>query len=37
VLFRSDPKHLIGGGGGKPKEMKNPVKAIKAFIQTGMY
>jgi Kef-type K+ transport system membrane component KefB len=32
-----DPKHLIGGGGGKPKEMKNPVKAIKAFIQTGMY
>ena len=32
-----DPKNLIGGGGGKPKEMKNPVKAIKAFIQTGMY
>jgi Kef-type K+ transport system membrane component KefB len=32
-----DPKSLIGGGGGKPKEMKNPVKAIKAFIQAGMY
>ena len=27
-----DPKSLIGGGGDKAKEMKNPVKAIKAFI-----
>ena len=32
-----DPKSLIGGGGDKAKEMKNPVKAIKAFIRTGMY
>jgi len=32
-----DPKSLMGGGGDKAKEMKNPVKAIKAFIQTEMY
>jgi Na+:H+ antiporter len=27
-----DPKSLRGGGGDKTREMKNPVKAIKAFI-----
>ena len=31
-----DPKSLIEVGGDNAKEMKNPIKAAKAFIQNGI-